>query len=867
MTLGKKDFFISYTGVDEQIASWIAWTLEEAGYSVVFQAWDFRSAGKSVIGNIDKATKACKRTIAVISPDYFNSEYTIPEWETAVNKDLTGDMGLLVPVIVRPYTSDGILGRLADISFIDKDEKEAKTVLLDGLKPGRIKPTRKPPYKKEIRKSLGQKPRFPGTLPPVWNIPRRNPIFTGRDQILLDLRSSLNKTNSTTLTQLALHGLGGIGKSQLAIEYAYRNNASYDYAWWIRSEEKSNLTTDYTNLAKELNLPEKDAEDQAAIVVAVRQWLNEHTGWLLIFDNAKDAASICEYLPQDSAGHVLITSRNPDWRKIGTPLNVSVWQRSESINFLQKRTGKKDELLADKISEALGDLPLALEQAGAYIESKQKCFADYLEDFQSRRKELWNREKILWEKNCDRPDQEEITSDYPDTVATTWNMAFDAIENVSFAKELLFFCSIVAPDDIPKSMIRNALEYAIANDTTSIIIDSFDLDDAIEALCSYSLITSNTDSFSIHRLVQVVTIDRINDINTAIYKNAILKTISEHFPKEGYRDPSCWPKCINLLPHAEIIIDNNISSSSYLTNLISSMGSYFFGIGDYDKAITLYSRSLSVRKKHLGNNHPDVAASLSDLGETLIKTGNLRDAEDFFRKAIKIGEITPISKNFKLGEGLANLANLLRIQGDFEKAEPIARSAIDFFINYLGHEHTNTALSLNNLGLILESQGKYDEAMIFYQKALSIDRKIYGEYHTKIALILNNIGVLLDHQNKFKEAEKKLRMALTIRQKILDIDHPDIAQSLNNLGVLLCNQGNYINAEKLFDRAINIAEKKFKKDSPEMKLYKENLTNLKARTNNRPFRLSGKNKITHHLKPLLIKYFFKTNQSLTNNYS
>lgn len=454
----RKDFFISYTGADEQIASWIAFTLEEADYGVVFQAWDMRQAGKSVIGNIDQAAKECARTIAVVSPEYFASKFTVPEWQTAVHSDPTGEKGLLIPVIVRPHEIDGVMKPLAYISFIGLDEEQAETALLEGVRRDtRFKPATKPAYTLNRSK---KKPRFPGTLPPVCNrLSPPNPNFSGREKLLLDLRESLAKGQKT-----ALHGLGGIGKTQLAIEYAYRHSASYELIWWIRSEEPSTLASDYAALALELNLPEKEEASQAVVVQAVTRWLEHSNQWLLVFDNARDATSIKPYLPRSASGHVLITSRNPDWRSVVNPLQVEVWERNESVAFLLKRTGRTDEPGANALAEALGDLPLALEQAAAYCDNKKKSFADYLTLFNTRRAELWKREKA--------PDG------YKETVATTWSLAFEEIRKVSMAEELLSLCSIVAPDAIPRKLLDRALEIYAGGDSKKNVVDELVLDEA-----------------------------------------------------------------------------------------------------------------------------------------------------------------------------------------------------------------------------------------------------------------------------------------------------------------------------------------------------------------------------------------------------
>jgi hypothetical protein len=204
-------------------------------------------------------------------------------------------------------------------------------------------------------------------LPPVWNVSHhRNPNFTGREDILSELRLALTSGEPAAWKQAAF-GMGGVGKTQLAIEYIYRHKPDYRVIWWIHSEESATMAADYASLADDLDLPEKDSTDQTEIVRAVKCWLEHNSGWLLIFDNAHDPGAIRDYLPQGGAGHIIITSRSPDWGSVAGLLPVKKFDRADSIEFLCKRTGQDDQDAADALADELGDLPLALEQAGAYI--------------------------------------------------------------------------------------------------------------------------------------------------------------------------------------------------------------------------------------------------------------------------------------------------------------------------------------------------------------------------------------------------------------------------------------------------------------------------------------------------------------------
>lgn len=256
--------------------------------------------------------------------------------------------------------------------------------------------------------------------------------------------------------------------------------AAYDLIWWIRAEDSSTLASDYAALATKLGLPEKDAEDQKIIIGAVREWLDHNPNWLLIFDNARDSASLLNYLPNTTAGHALITTRNQNWNNsLCQSLGIEVWSREESVAFLHKRLTDNDDTAAATLAETLGGLPLALEQAAAYCNARHKSCAEYLDLFTTCRLELWNREK--------HPDN------YPDTVATTWTLAFQEIEHVPCATDILNLCSLVAPDAIPQTLILQALNVYAAKEGKP-PAGVLQIDDAIEALVTYSPSHTNKSS-------------------------------------------------------------------------------------------------------------------------------------------------------------------------------------------------------------------------------------------------------------------------------------------------------------------------------------------------------------------------------------
>jgi len=313
-----RDFFISYNKADKPWAEWIDRELRAAGCTTVIQANDF-GPGCNFILEMQKATEEAERTIAVLSPAYLGALYTQPEWAAAFAKDPTGEKRLFVPIRVAPCQLKGMLANVVYMDLVGLDEAAAREALLDCLLPSR-QPGK---VKGAFPGAAGTKaPRFPGALPPIWNVPhRRNPNFTGREEELAELSKTLAKGGTAALTQ-AITGLGGVGKTQLAIEYVYRHVSDYGLIWWVGAEVPAKRAADFAALAAPLDLREKDSANQPEIVGAVRRELGRRTRWLLVFDDAGAPEDLADYLPQGTAGHVVVTSRNPAWASLGKPLPV-----------------------------------------------------------------------------------------------------------------------------------------------------------------------------------------------------------------------------------------------------------------------------------------------------------------------------------------------------------------------------------------------------------------------------------------------------------------------------------------------------------------------------------------------------------------
>ncbi|HXF41286.1 MAG TPA: FxSxx-COOH system tetratricopeptide repeat protein [Blastocatellia bacterium] len=789
-----KDFFISYTSADRHWAEWIAWQLEDAEYSVELQAWDFDS-GDDFIARMNRVLKESDRTLAVLTPRYFESRFTEAEWSAAFAEDK------LLPVRVVDFDVKGLLSSRAYIDLAGKKEEQAKETLLAGVKTGRRKPEEQPAFPPPVvaERVVAEQPRFPG-LPAIWNVPQpRNLNFVGRDDLLDRIRDTLTSEKAAALT--AVHGLGGVGKTQLAAEYAYRHAADYDLVWWIKSEEPATLASDYGLLAAALDLPQKHEREQPVIVAAVRAWLNHNGGWLLVFDNARKAQDVREYLPQNPAGHVLITSRDPIWGNVARPFEVKELRREDSIKFLLERTGQNDESAAGKLAEQLGDLPLALEQAGAYIETNSKPLAEYLSLFERRRAELL------------RGGQ---PAGYPDTVATTWQISFREVEEQSpAAAALLNLCTFLAPDDIPLSILRDGAKH-LPETLAEVVADEMLLDDAIAALRRYSLLERSEDGLSVHRLVQIVACDRLADDERKKWAEASVRVVNAAFPKES-DDVRTWAVCGRLLAHALAAagFGESLELAPEATGrLLNQAGLYFRGRAQYAEGKQAHERALRIDEAAYGPDHPDVATDVNNLGLVLQDLGELAQARQCYERALRIDEAAYGPDHPEVATDVNNLGLVLQDLGELAQARQCFERALRIGEASLGADHTTVATYVNNLGEVLRGLGELVEARQCYERALRVDEAAFGPDHPNVARDVNNLGLVLKNLGELEEARRCYERALRIEEAAYGPDHPIVATHVNNLGGVLQALGDLEGARVSFERALRIREAAFGLEHP-----------------------------------------------------
>ncbi len=699
-------------------------------------------------------------------------------------------------------------------------------------------------------------------LPRHWNVPYpRSPLFTGRADDFDRLKQHFARRMPHTPVQ-AIHGLGGIGKTQLALEYAYRYAGEYSVVWWLRAEDPATLAADLADLAVELRLPGSVEPDQRAAIGAVKHWLAHNDRWLLVFDSARDPRDVADYIPSPVTGHILITSRFSSWGAVAWPLQLRGLVPSDSVALLLKRTGAEHGLslspptlpgdppfplvqpeavaAARDLATELGHLPLALAQAAGYIEGAGIGIAEYLARFRERRMELMKRG---------------AQGDTAPTVATTWDIAFrDVSARSPAAGELLDLCAFLGPDDIARDALnREAARFPPA--LSSAVGDPLALDDAIQALRRYSLIDAHDDVLSVHRLVQVAVRDRLAEAGRRRWAEVAVAFVSAIFPHEP-DDPAERALCRRWLPHARAVLENaraaDVPPLETEESLLRHAAKYQHVLGFDRPARDMLERAVSIAEAIHGPDHPHVAMALTGLGTAMMNLRDLSGAEGAARRALAIdmanhGAASPVVATdainlaavLRQGNMLAdarvlaeralaideafgleseavardanNLGAILRDLGDLPGARRCFERAIAIDARRGTHD---LARRLNNLAAVLREMRHLEEARDLAERALAMGQETYGPedpdvatFHSNLAFVLHELGLERQDRGRIEEARDHLKLALRIGESTYGEDHYAVAIRHNNLGLILNDLRDFSGALLQLDRAVEIAKK------------------------------------------------------------
>ncbi|WP_433222130.1 tetratricopeptide repeat protein [Microtetraspora malaysiensis] len=706
----------------------------------------------------------------------------------------------------------------------------------------------------------------PGVLLGPWQVEvtapvrriqeRRTDAFVGREQALAELEQMLAAPSDHVVIRQVVHGMGGVGKSELARHYAHTHWDRYRLVWWITADSYGAVQQGLAGLAAAVHPPVGQVGDVEQAADWALSWLQAHSGWLLILDNVEAPDDVRPWLDRLSGGRVLLTTRRDVYWPGTRSIALDVLDPAAAVELITEVSGRTDP--ADRadvvaIAAELERLPLALEQAAAYMRISRKSPASYL--------------RMLREHPAQAHARSAAGGEAERTMARLWDthlaaiQAHDAAEDLG-AEHLLRTLACYAPDNIPRVLLSDDPD-----------AEDLDCEDALALLASYSMITRSGEDeremVSMHRLFQSVIRNGLDpaDPRQQSARQSALSRLSRSLPDNPQTDVNGWPLWRDLSPHVDAIAARYQQGSGpgelgtvlnraaifamaqarhrhayqlaeralatieaaygpdhpIVATCLGSLASSLSALGRVGEAVPLAERALAITEVAYGPDHPDVATCLGNLAVSLSTLGRVGEAVPLEERALAITEVAYGPDHPDVATRLGNLAASLYALGRAGEAVPLEERALAITQAAYGPDHPTVATRLGNLAASLYALGRAGEAVPLEERALAITQAAYGPDHPTVATRLGNLAAILYALGRVGEAVPLLERALAITQAAYGPDHPDVATRLGNLAAILYALGRVGEAVPLEERALAITQAAYGPDHPDVAIRLGNL--------------------------------------------
>ncbi|MEU4093310.1 FxSxx-COOH system tetratricopeptide repeat protein [Streptomyces sp. NPDC026673] len=657
-----------------------------------------------------------------------------------------------------------------------------------------------------VKQSAGPLSVQPQTAPPNprrigANLPLRNRNFTGREEQLTKLRQRLATGITTAVLPEALHGMGGVGKSQIAIEYVYRHGRDYELIWWIPSEQTNLIVQSLIELGEHMGL--RVGADRSAVpaVLEALRVGQPYSNWLLVFDNAENPHEVRQFFPHDGPGRVLVTSRNSQWSTLASSLEVDVFTRSESVALIKRRSPQIPDEAADRLADALGDLPLAVEQAAVWLAETGMPAHQYLD---------------LFETKCSELLELAPPPDYDLPVAAAWNVSLDRLrEDHPAALQLLQICAFFAPEPISRGFFEAVRGVNAPAALKAALDDPIKLSQAVREIGRYALarIDHRNSTIQVHRLVQRVLVEQMNPQERAEMRHYAHEILANADPRNPGL-PEAWPRYSALLPHvrATRMVE---CEDGWARQLVLNEARFLQERSDYVEALQVADEAAAIWRRSLGDDHEHVIAI--DQVRALALRWQNRYTEAYELQAELVDRCQRVlgERNETTQRALSVLAILLRLRGDFYRASELDQQAFETTHRELGADDPGTLQSAHNYAVSLRLAGQFAEAYRLDEDTYERRVEVLGDDH--LATLSSRYQMALDLQELGRGDEAKTLLAnlRDLALARLGPEHDMTIRATRELSVTLRKLGDHQAALDLSGMALKVLREKAGENSLE----------------------------------------------------